>query len=75
MGRKDDEWWLHLYVMYSRATRMADMLVLRPPPRELLERGPPPAVKKALLGFEAKVADSIAAAELLAAVHGFCLPD
>ena len=40
-GTSDDEWWLNLYVMFSRVTTMEDMLLLRPPPRELLERGPP----------------------------------
>ena len=38
-GTKDAEWWLHLYVMFSRATCLADMLLLRPPPRALLEKG------------------------------------
>ena len=66
--------WLHLYVMFSRATRMADMLLLRPPPRRLLERGPPPSVRKALVGFESKIGDSVAAAEALAAEFGFSLP-
>ena len=37
----DDAWWLNLYVMFSRITRMSDMLLVQPPPRELLERGPP----------------------------------
>ena len=36
----DVMWWLHLYVMFSRATRISDMLILRLLPRELLERGP-----------------------------------
>ena len=47
----DDVWWLHLYVMFSRATRMSDMLLLRPPPRELLERGPPANVRTQLQRF------------------------
>ena len=51
-GADDHEWWLHLYVMFSRATCMDDMLLLRPPPRELLERGPPPSVVKALKKFD-----------------------
>ena len=58
IGMADDAWWLHLYVMFSRATRMADMLLLRPPPRRLLERGPPPSVRKALVVFERKIGDS-----------------
>ena len=53
-GMKDDTWWFHLYVMFSRATRMSDMLLLRPPPRELLERGPPRGIVAALAQLEAK---------------------
>ena len=74
-GKSDDVWWLHLYVMLSRPTCMADMLLLRPPPRALLERGPPPAVRKALEQFEAKIKVSIADADALAAELGFELPD
>ena len=73
-GKSDDDWWLHLYVMLSRATCMADMLLLRPPPRALLERGPPPGVKKALEQFEAKIEVSTADADALAAELGFELP-
>ena len=74
IGMDEDAWWLHLYVMCSRATCMADMLLLRPPPRSLLERGPPPSVRKALASFEMKIGDSVAAAEALAAEFGFPLP-
>ena len=47
-----------MYVMFLRATCMADLLLLRPPPRELLEAGPPADVKAALEQFESKIADS-----------------
>ena len=70
----DAEWWLHLYVMFSRATCMGDMLLLRPPPRNLLERGPPKSVKAALESFAKKASDSAAAAELLLATMGLPLP-
>ena len=73
-GMDEDAWWLHLYAMFSRATCMADMLLLRPPPRRLLERGPPPSVRKALAAFERKIGDSLAAAEALAGELGFSLP-
>ena len=33
--KDDDEWWLHLYVMLSRVTSLSDLLLVRPPPREL----------------------------------------
>ena len=29
-GTNDEQWWLNLYVMFSRVTRMEDMLILRP---------------------------------------------
>ena len=53
---------------------MADMLLLRPPPRALLERGPPPGVRKALEHFQAKIEVSAADADALAAELGFELP-
>ncbi|CAJ1351727.1 unnamed protein product, partial [Effrenium voratum] len=34
----DDTWWLHLYVMFSRVTKLDDLLLFRPPPRDVLER-------------------------------------
>ena len=73
-GMSDGQWWLHLYVMLSRATCLEDMLLLRPPPRELLERGPPATVKAALQQFEEKIAVSERAALELAASIGIALP-
>ena len=74
-GTSDNEWWLNLYVMLSRATKMEDMLLLRPPPRELLERGPPASVREALQRFEAREEQTIAAAIELARRYKFALPD
>ena len=54
---------------------MDDMLILRPPPRDLLERGPPVAVRKALERFEEKIASSVDAAAILAAEMGIPPPD
>ncbi len=73
-GMSDDKWWFHLYVMFSRATQMSDMLLLRPPPRELLERGPPESIAKALEQFAQQITTSGARAEELAATFGFRLP-
>ena len=73
-GTSDDEWWLHLYVMFSRVTRMQDMLLLRPPPRTLLERGPPVSVREALQRFEQTKINTIADAEILAQRFGILLP-
>jgi hypothetical protein len=65
-GMSDDDWWLHLYVLFSRCTCMDNMLLLRPPPRDLLERGPPPHVQEALHRFSVKIHASRKAAEELA---------
>ena len=67
----DDNWWLNLYVMFSRATQMSDLLLLRPPPREILERGPPENVKKQLAIFEKRIATTTKRAEATARRFGF----
>ena len=72
---QDADWWLHLYVMFSRATCMESMLLLRPPPRELLEAGPPPSVKRALNRFDETIAASVQAATELADAFGIRLPE
>ena len=73
-GMSPEQWWLHLYVMFSRATCMRNMLILRPPPRELLERGPPASLRKALEEFDKRALKSRDEAEQLAADLGFVLP-
>ena len=74
-GTDDDAWWLHLYVMFSRVTRMEDMLLVRPPPRWLLERGPPASARAALQRFERVERDTVADAAVLAERLGIALPD
>ncbi len=55
--RKDDEdWWLDLYVMLSRATRLDDLLLLRPPELEFFLTGPPKSLKKQLAMFARRTA-------------------
>jgi len=71
---KDSDWWLHLYVMFSRVTCMEDMLLLRPPPREILEAGPPADVRVALAQFEEKIKISTEATASFAEKIGFALP-
>ena len=73
-GASDEQWWQHLYVMFSRATCMEDMLLLRPPPREFLERGPPASVREALEGLERKIAEITDAAATLCAAMGVPVP-
>ena len=71
-GMNEDHWWFHLYVMFSRPTRMSDMLLLRPPPRDLLERGPPESIREALRLFDQKIQVSEHKAARLA--HAFGIP-
>ena len=73
-GASDEQWWLHLYVMFSRATCMEDMLLLRPPPREFLERGPPSSVREALACLERKIGESTEAAAILCHAMGVPVP-
>ena len=53
---------------------MRNMLILRPPAREFLERGPPASLRKALQEFDKRAVDSRTEAEQLAAELGFVLP-
>ena len=50
-------------------------MLLRPPPRDLLEAGPPPRVRRALERFEDRIAASAQAATDLADRFGIRLPD
>ena len=52
--KDDDDWWLDLYVMLSRATRMEDLLLMRAPPADFLLRGPPADLKDQLNRFLAR---------------------
>ena len=49
--KHDDDWWLELYVMLSRATRLEDLLLVRAPPSSFLLRGPPADLKRQLDRF------------------------
>eukprot|EP00959_Pyramimonas_sp_CCMP1952_P289800 6060959-Pyramimonas_sp.AAC.1 len=73
-GVWDKQWLLHLEVMFSRATRMQNIVTLRPPSREFLERLPPASLRKTHGEFDMKTASSKAEAEQLAAKLGFALP-
>ena len=47
----DGDWWLHLYVMLSRATTLRDVLLLRAPDATWLLRGPPHNLRQRLKMF------------------------
>ena len=53
---------------------MKDMLLLRPPPRELLDGGPPQSIVSALQEFEVKRSASEAEAEEFALRIGTDVP-
>lgn len=38
--------------MFSRVTSLDDLLLLRPPSREVLERGPPKAIREQVAAFQ-----------------------
>ena len=54
---------------------MEDMLLLRPPPRKLLERGPPKAILQALERFVVLEQQSVAESGQLCRDMGISLPD
>jgi hypothetical protein len=39
--KEDDDWWLDLYVMLSRATKLEDLLLLRAPDLDFFAKGQP----------------------------------
>ena len=49
--KEDDDWWLDLYVMLSRATRLEDLLLLRAPDLEFFAKGPPKTLRNQLAKF------------------------
>ena len=51
----DDDWWLHLYVMLSRATSLDDILLVRPPEASFLLRGPPTNLRRRLELFRTRI--------------------
>ena len=66
----DDDWWLHLYVMVSRATRLDDLILLRAPDVTFLKRGPPQNFRDRLAQFDRRVRSCRVQAEQLAVSLG-----
>ena len=69
--KENDDWWLDLYVMLSRATRLEDLLVIRAPPVEFLLQGPPSSLKRQLQKLAARTSDCRKAATTIATDLGF----
>ena len=57
-GCKDSDdmgsYWLHLYVMLSRATSSENLLMLRDPGVDFLKTGPPPDLAARLRAFDSR---------------------
>eukprot|EP00973_Karenia_brevis_P026608 3671380-Karenia_brevis.AAC.1 len=68
--KEGGDWWLELYVMLSRATRLDDLLLLRAPPVSCLLQGPPPHLQQRLKAFAARTQTRRNRAEKLAADVG-----
>ena len=49
--KEDEDWWLDLYVMLSRATRLDDLLLMRAPDLEFFAKGPPKNLRSQLEQF------------------------
>jgi hypothetical protein len=69
--KHEDDWWLELYVMLSRATRIDDLLLMRAPPASFLLRGPPKSLRKQLDKFAARTGECRRKAARLAVELGF----
>ena len=68
---RQEDYWLHMYVMLSRATSLADILLIRAPDARFLLQGPPQDLKARLEMFRARVATCREHALALAKGLGF----
>ena len=66
-----NDYWLHMYVMLSRATSLRDVILLRAPDASFLLQGPPPDLQKRLKMFRSRVDTCARKAEALAKELGF----
>ena len=64
--KEDEDWWLDLYVMLSRATRIEDLLLERAPPLSFFLSGPPKLLQTALKQFAKRTRDCRVQAKTLA---------
>ena len=69
--KDDGDWWLDIYVMLSRATRLTDLLLLRRPPVSFLLQGPPKDLQKRLNAFTRRASLCRETAQQLVGELGF----
>ena len=70
----EEDWWLHMYVMLSRATSLDDLVLLRAPDADFLLRGPPADLRDSLELFARRVRSTRVRAEQLARSLGWAIP-
>ena len=68
---EDDDWWLGLYVMLSRATRLDDLLLMRAPDLDFFAKGPPKNLRSQLEKFARRTTACRKQAEKIARELGF----
>ena len=69
--KSDNDWWLDLYVMLSRATRLEDLLLVRAPPCEFFLQGPPSDLRQQLAKLSKRTDECRVRAAKLAEELGF----
>ena len=69
--KEDEDWWLDLYVMLSRATRLEDLLLMRSPDLELFAGKPHKSLQKQLGKFARRSEECRRKAEQFAGELGF----
>merc|ERR1711953_881654 len=52
--KEDDDWWLDLFVMLSRATRLEDLLLMFAPVLSFFAKGPPKTLRTQLAKFASR---------------------
>ena len=74
---QDDIWWLNVYVILSRATKLENLLLLglTDDTRKLLEAGPPKYIRARLQQLQEKARKAIHDADTVATVMGLRLGD
>ena len=69
--KEDDDWWLDLYAMLSKATRLDDLLLIRAPALSFFAKGPPKTLRTQLAKFASRTNACRRQAEKIATELGF----
>ena len=69
--KEDEDWWLDMYVMLSRATTLDDLLLLRAPELKFFAKGPPKTLRTQLAKFASRTEACRKKAAKIAKEFGF----